>query len=53
MKSSFIVVDFIMINETRRLTNAIRNCRVLPALDAPAHSNAKLKTINKTTVTVD
>jgi len=37
----------------RDLTNAISNCRVLPPLDAPAHSNAKLKTLNKTTVTVD
>jgi len=26
---------------------------VLPPLDAPAHSNAKHKTLNKTTVTVD
>ncbi len=31
----------------------IRNCRALPPLNVPARSNAKLKTFNQTTVTVD
>jgi len=34
-------------------TNGIRNCRALPPLYVPARSNAKLKAINLTTVTVD